>query len=440
VQGNREYGVQTPQGDEVGLNQWLSAVRRARLGRTTTAVAVMLSTWANPDGTRVRPGLARLAVSCEITYNVAQTSTATLRALGLIRMTYKATGRHGADEYRLTLPPDLADRVTMLTDDQVDEAIEQMLEKKRGKYTGKHATEPTAVGRAKVPKAPAKPVDNPPEAVENSDLHPTAWGAEGNGHSATEETPAPHAVGHVENSAPHGVGRETVSAPHGVGRLHPTPLATTLQDPPSTSTLQAEDRLPDSVKTIIQSLRASSPAVTVDEARAVHALIVDRHHPRSLRYFTRIAADGGFGGYLAEVQAHAAEERAVAVAATVGELRKGPECGHGTPGGEALHPASGKPLCGSCRLNVPPRAPVPVLDDAAAITVTYGKARTAAGWGSVGAQLLIRVRGQVGQFLADGLRVDQLHQIAAIAGERGLDLVDTARALVAQRTTEGTTP
>jgi hypothetical protein len=37
------------------------------------------------------------------------------------------------------------------------------------------------------------------------------------------------------------------------------------------------------------------------------------------------------------------------VAQQLAELRNGPRCPHGDPGGEALHPVSGEPLCPSCR-------------------------------------------------------------------------------------------
>ncbi|WP_426502581.1 hypothetical protein ACPPVO_33715 [Dactylosporangium sp. McL0621] len=46
----------------ITLRQWLDVVRRARLGRTPKAVALMLATYADNDGRRVFPSVTRLAV------------------------------------------------------------------------------------------------------------------------------------------------------------------------------------------------------------------------------------------------------------------------------------------------------------------------------------------------------------------------------------------
>src|ERR1051326_2391165 len=89
------------------LRQWTDIVRRARLGRTVKSVALMLATYADADGTRVFPGVARVAVDCELSYNVVKASLGDLRTAGLIALVRRA-GRAGqADEYRLTIAEDL---------------------------------------------------------------------------------------------------------------------------------------------------------------------------------------------------------------------------------------------------------------------------------------------------------------------------------------------
>jgi hypothetical protein len=118
------------------LRQWTDVVRRARLGRTVKAVALVLATYADADGTRVYPGVARLSYEAEVNYNTAKTALKALRDAGLI----KKVGRKGdADEYRLILAEDLADRCDVPTPAQVTLELEALRGLKRGSYVPRHA-------------------------------------------------------------------------------------------------------------------------------------------------------------------------------------------------------------------------------------------------------------------------------------------------------------
>lgn len=104
---------------------WREVIRRARIGRTTTAVALTLSFYADCSG-RASPGVAALAVDCEMAYNTVQSSLARLRAAGLIVKEGRTKGadrRRRADIYRLELPADLASRITLPTPDERRAAI-----------------------------------------------------------------------------------------------------------------------------------------------------------------------------------------------------------------------------------------------------------------------------------------------------------------------------
>lgn len=100
-----------------GRYEWERIIRRVQLGRTTKFVALTLATYADADGSRVRPGEARLAAVTELTERAVRNSLKTLRELGLIERVYKG-GRHGtygvATVYRLTIPTNLLDRVELL--------------------------------------------------------------------------------------------------------------------------------------------------------------------------------------------------------------------------------------------------------------------------------------------------------------------------------------
>lgn len=109
------------------VNAWVNIVRRARLGATTTLVALTVASYANKDGTSVFPGAARLAVQCEISYSTARASLAKLRRVGLIEMVRRGARKRGqADEYRLILAEDLMDRCEVPTPEQERQAIERL--------------------------------------------------------------------------------------------------------------------------------------------------------------------------------------------------------------------------------------------------------------------------------------------------------------------------
>lgn len=207
--------------EPITVRQWTDVVRRARLGRTNKAVALMLATYADNDGTRVFPGVARIAVDCEISYNVAQTALSALRAAGLIeRVTYGARRRGKSDEYRLLLAADLLDRVEVLTPGQVTVAADRM----QTVHAGRHRRPDVDPGQGTLDlhPTPRGAKDDPAEV-----LHPTPCATEEASPDDLHPTPLAVQPPEPEPFAPHGVGPKPGFAPHGALHLHPTPLATT---------------------------------------------------------------------------------------------------------------------------------------------------------------------------------------------------------------------
>lgn len=101
--------------------EWIPIVRRTRYTqRDTLLFALLLATYADPDGTRVFPGVKRLM-------NVTGRSRATvgrclaeLRTMGLIELVPEGSSRRqkeGSDEYRLTYPDDIFGRIPMIDPD-----------------------------------------------------------------------------------------------------------------------------------------------------------------------------------------------------------------------------------------------------------------------------------------------------------------------------------
>lgn len=107
--------------EPAGRFEWERIVRRARIDPTEKYIALLMSTYADPDGTRVRPGTEKLSrVSGKSTRTVIRAITA-LRDRGLLERTKERqpNGRAGGhDEYRLTFPGDLTESTEMLNPDE----------------------------------------------------------------------------------------------------------------------------------------------------------------------------------------------------------------------------------------------------------------------------------------------------------------------------------
>lgn len=101
------------------LFEWQRVIRRVKCHTSVKLVALTLSTYANTDGTRAHPGIHKLVNVTGLGRRTVIRALDTLRGLGLIERTFEASRAGGkADEYRLTLPDDLADRVPMLDPDE----------------------------------------------------------------------------------------------------------------------------------------------------------------------------------------------------------------------------------------------------------------------------------------------------------------------------------
>lgn len=186
--------------DDIGasVRDWLSVVRRARLGRTTKSVAWVLALRADSDGTRIFPGIARLSVECELSPKVVKEALRALREAGLVAVVRAASVAGDATEYRLVLD-DVLSHVDVPDPGVHDAAIRAVADQLRGKWR---------------PKLQGTP--DPAEAVDNSNLRCTA---------ATAGSDAPE--------APAGYGEDAESAPAGYGEsdLRGTAYPATYQVP-----------------------------------------------------------------------------------------------------------------------------------------------------------------------------------------------------------------
>ncbi|MEU7904132.1 helix-turn-helix domain-containing protein [Actinoplanes sp. NPDC049118] len=111
---------------------WNAVIRRARIGRERKAAALVVSSYARADGTRIHCGVARLAVDLEVSYSTARRYLAWLRDVGLIELV-RAGNRHRqlSDEYRLILGADVMEHLDVLNPAQHKKLTDDMREANR---------------------------------------------------------------------------------------------------------------------------------------------------------------------------------------------------------------------------------------------------------------------------------------------------------------------
>ncbi|MFB4294826.1 hypothetical protein ACBI99_44855 [Nonomuraea sp. ATR24] len=165
---------------------WVRILRRCELGfgtgkkrvatDTVQHVAMMACTYSNPDGTRIRPGEERLARVCRKDVYTIRRCLKRLREVGLFRRVFEGSkagrGARKADEYRLEIPDDLAERVAMLDPDERELIVPEGVEPPPVKAPRAKKADADAAGSPGA--APAdEPVDNSDsEEAEDSEAEP----------------------------------------------------------------------------------------------------------------------------------------------------------------------------------------------------------------------------------------------------------------------------
>ena len=116
-----------------GLNDWVTVVRDARLGASATLVALVMASYADPDGSKIFPGISRIAVDAELAYSTVRAAIRKLRRAGLIELAHAAPPRSGrSNEYRLVFADDLPSRCEVLNAAAKALAIERTAAANRG--------------------------------------------------------------------------------------------------------------------------------------------------------------------------------------------------------------------------------------------------------------------------------------------------------------------
>jgi len=119
---NPDDEPRTESADTLGgkmLSQWNGLIRRARIGRQLKGAALVVSSYANPDGTSIKCGVARFATDCEIGYSTARRYLAWMREVGLIELVRAGSHKaRRADEYRLIIARTVYERLEVPDDEE----------------------------------------------------------------------------------------------------------------------------------------------------------------------------------------------------------------------------------------------------------------------------------------------------------------------------------
>ncbi|BDC74991.1 helix-turn-helix domain-containing protein [Prescottella equi] len=99
--------------------EWERVMRRVSMPAGVKGLAFVLASYADGDGTRIHPSNARLANVMEKSEKTIERGMTWLVAAGFVVITRRRNSRAGiANEYRLTLPVDVLDRMVLDPDEK----------------------------------------------------------------------------------------------------------------------------------------------------------------------------------------------------------------------------------------------------------------------------------------------------------------------------------
>lgn len=164
-----------------GRFEWERLVRRILLPKPVKLAALILATYADPDGSRVRPGMDTLAAVTGDSERNARRMVDRLVSLQLVTLVRRGGGRGGkgsASEYRLTIPSDYLDRFdTLGPDDRPDTQMS---------------------GHSEV-----EAVDNPGDNTESPDTQMSAQSDVDSANDRTSNTVTKRMTGHFQRMTGH---------------------------------------------------------------------------------------------------------------------------------------------------------------------------------------------------------------------------------------------
>lgn len=230
---------------DVAVRDWKDLIRRARIGKMRTGFAQALAEYATyENGRHVRPGVARLAVECEMAPATIADELKWLVWVGLAEVVRVGGYRRGNTEYRLIIGPNVGERITVLSPAEYERTIWELNDASGGAKKKKQpGRAPGAVAPALTAQPPAAPGA---DTVENPAQPTVPTGAV----TPAEKVTAPGPSGGGTATAPGGSGSQPGAAPGGTYQLpSTTPTLHKVDLDPDVAVPRARPRLADLLRT-----------------------------------------------------------------------------------------------------------------------------------------------------------------------------------------------
>ncbi|WP_199514268.1 hypothetical protein [Nucisporomicrobium flavum] len=163
------------------VREWTDVLARVRFGTVKVAgrnvagarikaVAARLADYADSDGSRVRPGIARIAVDLESDYSSVKRAVQYLVRVGLLSLVRAGTAAGRADEYQLSIPASLTDELEVWSPARHHLETDRVRQANRGRY--KKANPTADPENLRLPHAPADDETNSGPRVHQASADP----------------------------------------------------------------------------------------------------------------------------------------------------------------------------------------------------------------------------------------------------------------------------
>lgn len=239
---------------EVSSWEWIGVWRRAVIPWEFKALGLLLATYADADGSRIRPGVKRLTAETGKSDKTVRRWLEELRSTyGVIAITERGGGRGGRGKthtYRLVLPADLLDRIELLPPD--------------GSYPQppeSPVTQVTAQSPVTVPRPRVSPVT---QTTGENDFH------------RSNDTVTELMTGQIRGMTGHLDDRLPTTSPTTTDQ--PQQRTNRSRLPAQPQTARAAGPKDDDIETIIEEIKDHTGATTVprDHARRVYVEVLAR--------------------------------------------------------------------------------------------------------------------------------------------------------------------
>lgn len=246
-----------------GRYEWERLVRRIVMPQNLKLLALVLATYADPDGTRVRPGTPVLAAVTDSGERTVRRLLTILREdLGLIEMVARGGGRGRSKRtavYRLTVPTDLLDRVSLLSpDDRADDspAIKVAAQSDESPATQEAGqSKESAVDNSETPAAQVAGQSDPQRV--DSPQTPATQAADENEFHRPNDGVSERLTGQIDQLTGHSAGRTTT-------HIHQPPRPADYPEPAQPQTAHDEPEASQTDHGESSEPRAAPPAERCD--------------------------------------------------------------------------------------------------------------------------------------------------------------------------------